>query len=156
MGIIEYYSMLGLWSIFPRREKKEDFNTLCLSVKKIILKRNNEFLLYHLHGNALISTRTPAPGHETYNGHHYYILSLSDLCLGVKKKILKEIMHLHYMTYLVNYLTKDSCAGGHETYNSFWPFLGHHYYILIYKSSKASYKRHIQNFQAFSATVPRY
>ena len=28
-----------------------------------------------------------------------YILSLSDLCLGIKKKIFKEIMHFHYMTY---------------------------------------------------------
>ena len=44
-------------------------------------------------------------GHESYNfgkpflGHHYYIhTSLSDLCLGVKKKNFKEIMHFHYMT----------------------------------------------------------
>ena len=43
-------------------------------------------------------------GHEIYNlgkpfiGHHHYILSLSDPCLGVAK-IFKEIMHFHYMTY---------------------------------------------------------
>ena len=44
-------------------------------------------------------------GHKSYNfgtpflGHHYYmyILSFSDLCLGVEK-IFKEIMHFHYMT----------------------------------------------------------
>ena len=48
----------------------------------------------------------PLPrGNEIYNfdrpflGHHHYILSLSDLCLGVKKKIFKEKMHFHYMTY---------------------------------------------------------
>ena len=34
-------------------------------------------------------------------GHHYLILSLSDLFLDVKKKILKEIMYFHYMTCLV-------------------------------------------------------
>ena len=47
-------------------------------------------------------------GHEIYNfgrsflGHHYYmyLLSLSDLCLGVEKKICKEIMHFHYRTYM--------------------------------------------------------
>ena len=40
--------------------------------------------------------KNPCPeSHEIYNfvrpllGHHYYILSLSDLCMGVKKKILK-------------------------------------------------------------------
>ena len=33
-------------------------------------------------------------------GHHYYIPGLSDLCLGVDKKIFKEIMHFHYMTYM--------------------------------------------------------
>ena len=49
----------------------------------------------------------PCPGgHESYNfgrpylGHYYYILSLSDLCLGVKMKIFKEIMHFHYKTYI--------------------------------------------------------
>ena len=43
--------------------------------------------------------KNPCPrGHEIYNfgtpflGHHYYILGLSDLCLGVAK-IFKEIMH---------------------------------------------------------------
>ena len=42
--------------------------------------------------------------YEIYNfgtpflGHHYYTLSLFDLCLGVEKKIVKEIMQFHYMT----------------------------------------------------------
>ena len=40
-------------------------------------------------------------GHEINNfgrpflDHYYYILSLSDLCLGVKKRIFKEIIHVH-------------------------------------------------------------
>ena len=51
----------------------------------------------------------PCPrGHEIYNFgrpffvHHNYILvlGLSDLCLGVEKKICKEIMHFHYKTYM--------------------------------------------------------
>ena len=49
----------------------------------------------------------PCPGgHKIYNfgrpflGQYYYILALSDLCLGVEKKIVNEIMHFHYMTYM--------------------------------------------------------
>ena len=44
--------------------------------------------------------QNPSPGgHEIYNfgrpflGRHNYILSLSNLGLGVEKKIFKEIMH---------------------------------------------------------------
>ena len=61
-------------------------------------QRNNAFSLYDLYGHALAQEPCPR-GHEIYNfggpfrGHHYYILSLSNLCLGVEKKIFKEIMH---------------------------------------------------------------
>ena len=50
-----------------------------------------------------------------FQGHHYHTLSLSKLhvCLGVEKKILKEIMAFHDMTY-------DS------------PFLCYNYYILSF------------------------
>ena len=58
----------------------------------------------HVYGHAY--HQNPSPGvDDIYNfgrpflGHHYYILSLSDLCLGVKK-IFKGIMHIHYMTYM--------------------------------------------------------
>ena len=51
--------------------------------------------------------KNPCPrGHEIYNfgrpflGYHYYILSLSDLCLGVEKKIFKEKVHFYYITYM--------------------------------------------------------
>ena len=50
--------------------------------------------------------KNPCPrGHQIYNfGRpflgHYYILGLSDLCLGKEKKIFKEIMQFHYTTYM--------------------------------------------------------
>ena len=63
-------------------------------------------------------------GHEIYNlgrpffGHHYYLLSLSDLCLGVKKKIFKGIMHFHYITLIWPCPSKrNPYPGGHEIYN---------------------------------------
>ena len=31
---------------------------------------------------------------------YMHVLGLSDLCLGVQKKIFKEIMHFHYKTYM--------------------------------------------------------
>ena len=64
-------------------------------------KRNEANSLHDLYGHSLAKK-----GHEIYNfgrpflGHHNYILSLSDLCLGVEKKIFKEIMHFHNMTYM--------------------------------------------------------
>ena len=58
--------------------------------------------IMHFHSVTYMATpehKNPCPrGHEIYNcgraflGHHYYILGLSDLCLGVEK-IFKEIMH---------------------------------------------------------------
>ena len=56
-----------------------------------------------MHFHYMIDMATPLHknhcpgGHETYNfgrpflDHHYYKLSLSVLCLGVEKKIFKEI-----------------------------------------------------------------
>ena len=61
----------------------------------------------------------PLPrGHENYNflrpfiGHHYNIYSLSDLCLVVNKKILKEIMHFHYMTYMAKPILQEPLPRG--------------------------------------------
>ena len=57
-------------------------------------------------------------GHEIYSfgrpflGHYYYILGLSDLCLGVEKKILKEIMHFHYMTCIMPHPSTRTPAPG--------------------------------------------
>ena len=70
--------------------------------------------------------KNPCPwGHEIYNflasflGHHNYIFSLSDLCLGVEKKVFKEIMQFHYKTYMATPLYKNPCPWGHEIYNFF-------------------------------------
>ena len=62
--------------------------------------------------------KNPCPkGHEIYYfgvavlGYHYYILSLSDLCLGVEKKIfLKKYIILHFLTRQVPPLE----GGGHK------------------------------------------
>ena len=69
--------------------------------------------------------------HEIYNFRrpflvrHYYILGLSDLCLGVEKKIFKEKMHFHYMTYMAKPL--HPYPRGHEIYNFGTPFLPEFY-----------------------------
>ena len=53
-----------------------------------------------VYGHILAHEACPG-GHEINNfgrlflGYHYYIHSLSDLCLGVEKKISKEKMHFH-------------------------------------------------------------
>ena len=62
------------------------------------------------YGHAL--AKNPCPrGHEIYNfvrpfhSHHTYICLLCLFyCLGEEKKIFKEIMHFHYMTYMAIYI----------------------------------------------------
>ena len=90
---------------------------------------------YELYGHAI--AQKPLLGvHETYYfgrnflGHHYYILSLSYLFLGVEKKILNEIMHFQFMNYMTTPQPRKPCPGGHEIYNFGRPFLGHHYDTL--------------------------
>ena len=68
-------------------------------------KRNNAFSLCDLYDHTL--AQEPCPGdHEIYNfgrpvlSQYNFILGLSDQCLGVEKKMFKEIMHFHYMTYM--------------------------------------------------------
>ena len=57
--------------------------------------------------NGYPSTKTPAPCVKMYNivrlflGYHSFTFSLSDLCMGVEKKIFEEIMHFHYINYIV-------------------------------------------------------
>ena len=77
----------------------------------------------HFHYTTCMTTpqhKNPCPmGHELYNfgrlflGIHNYILSLYVLCLGVGKKIFKDIMHFHYMTYMVTPQQKNPCPRGH-------------------------------------------
>ena len=77
--------------------------------------------------------KNPCPwGHDIYNfdrpflGHHYCILSLSDICMGVEQTILKQIMHFHFMTYIATPKHKNP-ALGYEIYIFDRPLLGHHY-----------------------------
>ena len=110
---------------------------LCLRLAKRFVK---EIMHFHYMTYMYMATpqhKNPCPGgHEIYNfgrpflGHHYYSLGLYDLRLGVEKKMVKEIMHFHYLTYMTTPLLKNPCPRGHEIYNFSWPFLGHHYYIL--------------------------
>ena len=102
------------------------------------LIRNNAFSQYELYGQIFNLHKNPCTwGHEIYNFgrpflcYDYYIFSLFDLCLGVKK-IFKEIMHFHYtcMTYMATPQHKNPCTRGHESYSFGRPFLGHDYYIL--------------------------
>ena len=72
---------------------------LCLGIMMKIFKGIMHFH-YMTYGHAL--AKEPCTlGHEIYNfggpfcGHHYYILGLSEQCLGVEKKILTEI-HQYY------------------------------------------------------------
>ena len=94
------------------------------------------YLYYNdIYGHALTSEPLPR-GHEIYNfgrpflGHHYYIISLSDLCLGAEKKIFKEIMHFHYMTYKATPSIRTPAPGVMKFTIFGRPFLGHHYYTL--------------------------
>ena len=58
--------------------------------------RNDAFSLFDIYGHALAQDPCPG-GHEIYNfgrpllGHHYYILSVSNLFMGVEKNICREI-----------------------------------------------------------------
>ena len=108
---------------------------LCLGVEKKIVEE-----IMHLHYSTYLSTpqhKNPFPrGHEIYKfgrpflGYHYYKLGLSNLCLGVEKKIVKEIIHFHCIIYMTTPQQKNTCPRGHEIYKFGGPFLDYHYYIL--------------------------
>ena len=82
---------------------------------------------------ALPQHKNPCPGgHKIYNfgrlilGHHFFTLSLSDLCLFVKK-IFIEILHFYYMPTPQH---KNPCSGGHKIHNFVRPSLGHKQNLL--------------------------
>ena len=66
---------------------------------------------------------------KPFLSHHCYTLNLCDLCLSEEKKIIKTIIHFHYVNYLATPLYKNPCTGGHEIYNFGGQFLGNHYFI---------------------------
>ena len=74
--------------------------------------RNNAFLLYDLPWPRP-STRDPAPRVMKFTIYDSFldIITLYLVCLDLKKKILKEIMHFHYMTYISTSKHKNPCPG---------------------------------------------
>ena len=60
--------------------------------------------------------------------HHQYILSLSDLCLGVEKKILKEIVPFHFPA-------QERLPQGQKNLHFVRPSLCHHYNTLCLSES---------------------
>ena len=76
-----------------------------------------------------------------------------------RRRFLKGIMYLHYMTYMVTPQRKNPCAGGHEINNLGRLFIGHHNYTLIFSPKHAPeqrrrfLKKNI-NFTLFTAKLP--
>ena len=73
---------------------------------------------------ATLQRKNPYPGvHEIYNfgrpflGHHYCILSLSDLCLGIEKKI--------FISHMATPCTRTAAPGVMKVFILVQPFLGH-------------------------------
>ena len=64
-------------------------------------------------------------------GINRHIMKTVFMCLSeptpkLKKKVLKEIMHFHYMTFIAKPWHKTPCPGGYGTYNFSKLFIGHH------------------------------
>ena len=91
-------------------------HVICLNHVLVKTRRGEEIL--RVHDMTTPQHKTPCiEGDSIYNfcrlfpDHHYYTLSLSDLCLSEEKKILKEIMHFHYITHMATLLHKNPCPG---------------------------------------------
>ena len=106
-GLIFVYQQLHLRinknQPWYRKATSLSLNTKAINVLYIERVEDNTYSLNYLYGRAL--TTEPLPrGHEIYNtgrpfhGHHYFILSLSDLCMGVEK-IFKENVFSLYNLY---------------------------------------------------------
>ena len=83
---------------------------ICAWEQRIISKRNNAFSLHDIYGHTL-AQELLAPGLTILLEPSLFIniLSLSDLCPSVEKKIFKEVMHFHYMTYMATPQHKNPC-----------------------------------------------
>ena len=74
------------------------------------------------------STRTSAPGTKNYKfgrpflGYRLYTFSLSDLCLGVEKKILNEIMHFHLVIITIYLVCRNLWENIFKEIHKFYPF----------------------------------
>ena len=64
-------------------------------------------------------------------GHYYYTLSLSDLCLGVEKKILIVIMHFRHKKLRLTWSSPSKRTPEPRVMYFGRPFLGHHHYYIF-------------------------
>ena len=109
--------------------------------------------------------KNPCPGgHEIYNfcntfhGHHYCQVSLSDLCLGIEKTIFNAFS-LYDLYGLAP--APESLPWWSLIYNFGNPFLGHHYYTLSFTEpcpeieKKIFFKKYI-NFTLFIPKLPPF
>ena len=94
---------------------------------------------FNIVGDPLFAIFNPCPGdHEILHlgrlflGYHYYIFCLSDLFLGVEKKIFKRYYAFSLYDLYDNTLVQVPLSQGHEIYNLGRPFLNYHYYILSF------------------------
>ena len=100
-------------------------------------------------------------GQEIYNlgrpllGYHYYTLSLSDLCMGVEKKIFKEIMHFHYMNFMASPCTRSPDPGGHEIYNLGRPFLRIYLHLVCLNHALELRSRFLKKYINFTLFTPK-
>ena len=120
-------SIYNFGKLFLGHHYTLNLSDLCLCEEKILKE------IMHFHNMTTLHKHPCPRGHEIYNfsrpflGHHNYTFSLSVLCLGVEKKILKEIMYFYYIMSQ----HKNPCPRGHDIYNFDRTFLGNHYLIHL-------------------------
>ena len=89
-------------------------SNLCLNEEKKILKEKIIILTYLAtpqHNNSCSGDHEIYKFGRPFVGYYNSIITLSVLCLGVEKKILKKIMHFHYITYMATPLHENLCLG---------------------------------------------
>ena len=122
--------------------------------------------IMHFHYMTYMATpqhKNPDPGgHEIYNfgrpflGHHYYILGLSDLCLGVEKKIVKEIMQIQYMTPMAMPQHKNPSPRCHEIYTILVDPTWSSYFVCLInaREQRRRFFKKYSNFTLFTPKLP--
>ena len=109
--------------------------SVCLIIvwkKRRFLKELNAFSQYDFYGYALLA-QEPLPWGlwnlkfgRPIHSHHYYILSLSDSCPGVEKKIFKDLHIFYTLSPKIN----TPWGGHHEIYKVLSPYLIHATYQI--------------------------
>ena len=128
-------------NLSPGVMKFTDFvdSSFCLIRDPAQTRKGEEILQFHY--MVMPQHKNPCPGgNEIYSfgrlflGHQYFILSLSGQCLGVEKKILKDIIHFDFMTYGYT-LTQETMARGLRNLQFWQTFFCHHFYTLSLSKS---------------------